>query len=525
MKGEIKTLDEYLSQNIGGKSERNHTKKSKSFVFEVPIYHDVWMDNALENFYRILKKIGNEDFNVSLTSDKLIFEFDNFEGFKNVLIQQIKHKYKNMIVMGEDKKTRGAKEIKKDFILLQEGKKEGGTVKLKEEVFDWNKLPKILDELKENKKGDKICIMCGGRYKKSYTLKQAIYPFVTKNKSLSGIRTIKSLPEYHKNLCLMCYLLGVLEWTDEGLLYHTLGNEKTFLFLPIFEDLIELNKFKEETLNAGILNISGRYGNLLKKPNYNEIEKTSGEYTTLLAFYEKFIVNVKESEILCNKWGVLHIPIKSKVKNVKFETINVDKGMLEVIGKLVEENYLIYDGFVKGTFFKKYNNKKFTTDWDFTHEIRENLSKSLLINDFRTFSKQLMPRKGGFVILSSDAYQILDELIYLWRLINMGIPKEKLDTIKSVGNIIAKISLGNSSLLYKLDKVRTIEEFWSVLREISRKMAGMEKDELREIKPTAIDELIVMVKEHEKIWKEIRDLLVIYSSMYLAIKKLKKEGD
>jgi hypothetical protein len=56
-------------------------------------------------------------------------------------------------------------------------------------------------------------------------------------------------------------------------------------------------------------------------------------------------------------------------------------------------------------------------------------------------------------------------------------------------------------------------------------MAGMEKDELREIKPTAIDELVVMVKEHEKIWKEIRDLLVIYSSMYLAIKKLKKGGD
>ena len=79
--------------------------------------------------------------------------------------------------------------------------------------------------------------------------------------------------------------------------------------------------------------------------------------------------------------------------------------------------------------------------------------------------------------------------------------------------------------MYKLDKVRTIDEFWSVLREISRKMAGMEKDELREIKPTAIDELVVMVKEHEKIWKEIRDLLVIYSSMYLAIKKLKKGGD
>ena len=513
------TLDRYINQSS------ESCKKSKSFVFEVPIYHDVWMDNALENFYRILKKIGNEDFNVSLSSDKITFEFDNFEKFKNALIQQIKHKYKNMIVMGEDKKTGITKEIKKDFILLQEGKKEGGTVKLKEEVFDWNKLPKILDEIKENKNGDKICIMCGGRYKKSYTLKQAIYPFVTKNKSLSGIRTIKSLQEYHKNLCLTCYLLGVLEWTDEGLIYHTSPKEnKTFLFLPIFENLIELNKFKEETLHAGILKVSERYRNLLKNPNSDDIEETFGEYTTLLAFYEKFILNVKESEVLCNNWGVLYIPL-GKVKNVKFETINVDKGILEVISELIENGYLIYNDMIKKIYFKKKTNKGFVTDWDITTEIKENLAKSLLIDDFRTFSKQLMPRKGGFVILSSDAYEILDELIYLWRLVNMGIPKEKLDTIKSVGNIIAKISLGNSSLLYKLDKVRTIDEFWSVLREVSRKMAGMEKDELREIKPTAIDELVVMVKEHEKIWKEIRDLLVIYSSMYLAIKKLKKGGD
>ena len=516
------TLDNFIDQsNVENKSY----KKSKSFIFEVPIYYDVWMDNALENFYRVLKKIDNEDFNVALSNDKLIFEFNDFEKFKNALVQQIKHKYRNMIVIGEDKKAKVPKEIKKDFILLQEGKKEYGAVKLKEDVFDWNKLPKILDELKESKKGNKICIMCGGRYKKNYTLKQAIYPFVTKNKSLSGIRTIKSLPEYHKNLCLMCYLLGVLEWTDEGLIYHTSSKEnKTFLFLPIFESLTKLNKFKEETLHAGILNISGRYGNLLKKPNSDDFEETFGEYTTLLAFYEKFIFNVKMSEVLCNNWGVLHIPL-GKVKNVKFETINVDKGILEVISKLIENGYLIYTNMIKGIYFKKKTNKGFVTDWNITTEIKENLAKSLLIDDFRTFSKQLMPRKGGFVILSSDAYQILDELIYLWRLVNMGIPKEKLDIIKSVGNIIAKISLANSSLLYKLDKVRTIDEFWSVLREISRKMAGMEKEELREIKPTAIDELVVMVKEHEKIWKEIRDLLVIYSSMYLAIKKLKKGGD
>jgi len=100
----------------------------------------------------------------------------------------------------------------------------------------------------------------------------------------------------------------------------------------------------------------------------------------------------------------------------------------------------------------------------------------------------------------------------------MGIPKENLDTIKSVGNIIAVASKNNLSLLYKLDKARNLSEFWSVLREISRKIVGFDKKELAMIKPTALDNLIQLVKTYEDQWKEIRDLLVVYSSMYYSIK-------
>jgi hypothetical protein len=392
--------------------------------------------------------------------------------------------------------------------------------------------------VKRNEKENKVCMMCGGRYKKGYTLKQAVYPFVTKNKSLSGVRTIKSLPEYNKNLCAMCYLVGVMEWTDEGLVYYTKKKKKkskssgkdnkqdgkTFLFLPIFDNLIELNKFKEETLRAGMLKISGRDGNLLRNPNSEDVEKTFGKYTTLLAFYEKFVLNVKESEVLCNSWGVLHIPL-GRVKNVKFETINVDKGILEVISELIENEYLIYNNMIKEVYFKKKTDEGFTPDWDITEEIRENLAESLLTDDFRMFSTQLMPRKKGVVVLSSDAYEVLDELIYLWRLVNMGIPKEKLSMIKSVGNIIAKVSFSNVSLLYKLDRARTIGEFWSVLREISRKLVGMESEDIKGMRLSALDEIIVMVKECEESWKEIRDLLVVYSSVYFALEKLRKEEE
>lgn len=100
----------------------------------------------------------------------------------------------------------------------------------------------------------------------------------------------------------------------------------------------------------------------------------------------------------------------------------------------------------------------------------------------------------------------------------MGIPKENLGTIKSVGNIIAIASKNNLSLLYKLDKARNISEFWSVLREISRKIIGFNEEERSKIKPKALDDLIQLVKTYEDHWKEIRDMLVVYSSMYYSIK-------
>ncbi len=98
----------------------------------------------------------------------------------------------------------------------------------------------------------------------------------------------------------------------------------------------------------------------------------------------------------------------------------------------------------------------------------------------------------------------------------MGIPKESLNSIKSVGNIIAKVSKNNLSILYKLDKTKKIEDFWSVLREVSRKLVGLDLEKAK-VRPTALDELIQLIKEDETQWKEIRDLLIVYASMYYAI--------
>ena len=257
------------------------------------------------------------------------------------------------------------------------------------------------------------------------------------------------------------------------------------------------------------------------------MKTTPGEYSTLLCFYEKFIENAIDDTI-ANEWVVLQIPFGA-VKNIKVDSINVEKGILGILRHIYENgencNYIYKEIFSKMRF---YSQNKNGVDWEITREIQERLSKFFLLDNFRAFTNCLLPRKGGYVSFIPETRQALEELLFVWRWRKMGVSKEKLDAIKSVGNIIAKISRNNASLLYKMDKVRTVEEFWSVLREIARKIPGMDEKDLKMVKPTALDELIQLVKsiveENKDGWKEVRDLLVVYSSMYYAIDKMSKGG-
>lgn len=111
----------------------------------------------------------------------------------------------------------------------------------------------------------------------------------------------------------------------------------------------------------------------------------------------------------------------------------------------------------------------------------------------------------------------------------MSVEKDKLDAVRNVGRIVAKISENNASPIYKLDKVRTINEFWSVLREISRKLPSLNEEKLKKIKPTALDEVIQLTKEiverNKDGWREVRDLIVVYASMYYSLDKLGKRSE
>ncbi len=297
--------------------------------------------------------------------------------------------------------------------------------------------------------------------------------------------------------------------------------------MPYFDNLKDLHEFKKLCIYAGILNNAERYSNIRVNLNSQDVENTPGEYSTQLCFYEKFVENATD-EIIASNWAVLHIPFGA-VKNVKIDFLNIDEGVLGVIRELKKSGRLerIYSDLVKKTYF--FSQNKNSVDWDTTKRIQENLSKYFLLDDFRSFTNALLPRKGGYVFFSSEIRQNLEELIFEWRWKKMGVEKEKLDAIKSVGNIVAKISENNASPIYKLDKVRTINEFWSVLREISRKLPGLDEEKLKKIKPTALDEVIQLTKEivekNKDGWREVRDLIVVYASMYYSLDKMRKRSE
>ncbi|RLC75078.1 MAG: hypothetical protein DRI61_15510, partial [Chloroflexi bacterium] len=413
----------------------------------------------------------------------------------------------------------------------------GGKVTFKEDLYKPEKTPEIVSKIFELKKGKTRCILCGRVFNKAVKkLQQANYPFVTKIASLSGVRSYRdgrvlSLKEYYDDLCPFCYLIGILEWTDEAIVYRTFPGNKSFLFLPYFASLRKLNDFKKSCIYSGILTATARYSNIRVNPNINDVENTPGEYSTLLCFYEKFIEN-SAGDIIANEWTVLQVPFGA-VKNIKVDSINVKKGIIGVIQEIYDKgencNYIYKEIISKIYFFSENKN---AIDWETTREIQEDLSKFFLFDNFRNFTNSLLPRKGSYVFFSSEVRQALEELIFVWRWRKMGIPREKLDAIKSVGNIIALISeKRNPALLYKLDKARNIDELWSVIREISKRLTTMEERDLVDsegkprIKPTSIDELVLLVKEVEgkkELWKEVRDLLVVYSSMYYTIEKMRK---
>jgi hypothetical protein len=490
----------------------------------LPFYNDVWLDNAVQNFYNLLSEYEEEYDEINVCLNKFLLTINsNKNDFKDVL-QDIMHDYKsNILIHEKDKKTGIIKEVKKDFIIIQEGKKVEGKVAFKEKIYAHpnEEAEKISNMISDD--GQKICLFCGDNFKKKYdNLKQAVYPFVTKIKSLNGIRTFKdgifySFKDYYDDICPKCYLIGILEWLDKGIIYRSIPGNNTFLFMPKAENFEELNIFKKNYYS--LLNNNNRYKNIkvnIKTNNPDDkTENTHGKFNTLLCFYEKFFQKTKTNSFV-KEWEIIDIPWGS-VKNVRLNYFNLSELIMDVIYhfSLNEDNGIYY--ILNQLYFFKSNTDGEPVDFDTTNKIKEQLSKSFLNDDFREFSKNFLPKKGGKLGFSKETWYNIKKIIYLWRLKSMGLSEENMKSVESAGNVMANVfdESNNLSILYRLDKSRSIKDFYGVLAEISKKLVNMEYE--KKFKPKSLKELIKIINNNEDKWDELRDLLVIYASVQYSI--------
>ena len=534
---------------------KSQGKSDVETKFNIQKFNDVWLDNGLATFSKILKKLSEDDEEgiiekVEINPFELSYGFRNEPEFAKLLSNIIKSKMKNMIVEVEDKDTGEIKEVKKDHILIQENKKIGGKVAFKEDIFDKNKTYDVILKIYENlKEGNKTCFFCGRKFKsKVKRLQQASYPFVTKIKSLSGIRSYTpkgiKLKEYVDDYCPQCYLIGILEWLDGSMVYRTIKEKKkiikSIIILPQMESLDELIKLKNSY--TGILNNTQRWSNIKIDVSKEKVENTPGRYTTLISFYENFIREIHPDKS-ANHWFIVEIPAGS-VKNPKYYEITFDETIMNLFYKLIiEEKRLFYREFVK-IFHAFYNDpKKGTRDFEREHILHEQLCQAITYNDFSTFCNAFLPRKGIHIGLPEGAYEILEKIIKIWRLENMN--EEEFEMVKSAGNSIASLIGDKISLFFKLEKAKNGSDLLKVLQETIRRLTidkdkfetnyekfkslnERDKQKVQYVNTYNLDKLIEKIVEAQndkRLLEDIKNIVLIYASLRKNTKNKKEEKD
>ena len=520
---------------------KSQKKLDTTIEFNIQKFNDVWLDNGLATFSKILKKLSEDDEEdiiekVDISFSTLSYSFGNKDEFASLFANAIKGKIDDMIVGIENKDTGEVKEVKKDHILIQENKKIGGKVAFKEDIFDRNKTDDVISTIYENlEEGNKTCFFCGRKFKsKIKSLQQASYPFVTKIKSLSGIRSHTKkgirLTEYMDDYCPQCYLIGILEWLDESMIYRTIPGEKAIIILPQMERLDELVELKNSY--TGILNNTKRWANIKIDVDKEDIEKTPGKYTTLVSFYENLIRYINPDKS-ANHWFIIEIPTGT-VKNPKYYEITFGETILNLFYELItKEHSLFYREFVK-IFYAFYDDpKKGIRDFDKEHILHEQLCQAVTYDDFPLFCNAFLPRKGVHIGIKKESYEILGKIIKIWRLEKMNIEnkEEYLKTLQMASYSIANLIGTRIGLFFKLEKAKNPSEFLSALQEITRRNIIDSESNIGKVYKTSIEKVAELIiqkyeeKDGKQFFYDTKNIILIYASLRKKTENKKEEKD
>jgi len=392
------------------------------WVIRIEQYHDWWFDNAVEFLGHLLERLG-----VDVVWDEGI----SFEPLNEDEVERLVEEIEQLIVFKlkyqtKEKKTDRIIEKNRAYLptmhrgkyvsflalkLNEKQKNSERSIGVRKEIID--DITDILSQ--ENTNGTKICDICGHDANELFQVSQTTYPVITGSlRSQCGVRKMES--EYH--CCALCAFLGSIEWLDDMPFACDHANLTHYLLFPKIEELEELHAFK-----------NGLRGVLTTKPYSNVIsifESAQGEkreiyakdeYSLLLSLLEQMWYKIEEIEeyesVLCNRWIRLKIKgmeAKYQTKYSYLEEIHIPQ--IERFKKIFEE-LLPYSDFISHSFaspLKEGASKEIIQR--LTKEDQYLMSKGIIMDDFKTFSKAFQIRQNCRLSTPKDA---LDYLIHTWR--------------------------------------------------------------------------------------------------------------
>jgi len=389
------------------------------WVIRIEQYHDWWFDNAVEFLGHLLERLG-----VDVVWDGGISFEPLDEDEVERLVEEIERLIEVKLKYPKESDETGVIEKKWRVYLPLTASNKRGDYKYKYLSGFLGKEPKLkkdiitllLSDQLNGQKKKKICEICS----KSTVLglidvTQGVYPVSNNNlESLNGVRSMKT----SFKSCLLCNFLGYIEWLDRGIPFtwymDKRGNSKTdyaYYLFPKIENIQDMHQFKKR-LRDDILN-EKKYSNVVPISNIKKERYLTDEYSLLLLLFEKMNENIKNLEkwddLVCDEWAKLLIK-KGELRYSYLEEIHIPQ--IERFKKIFEE-LLPYSDFVSHSFaspLKEGASKEIIQR--LTKEDQYLMSKGIIMDDFKTFSKAFQIRQNCRLSTPKDA---LDYLIYTWR--------------------------------------------------------------------------------------------------------------
>jgi hypothetical protein len=505
-----------------------------AFVMGWPLRNDPWLDSALEFFGELAEHIARQHPHVAEIEwepDQLVLTLYEPERFAELLHDEIRQRAQTTLFY----LSKGKKQVLKPFVgFNQQPPNQHPPLYQEEKRLAF--LKRVFQPAADTSRGATGCPLCGQEFKgEAHKLTLSVYPFVTKIKSLSGIRTRwtkGALKGFVTNspVCPSCYMLGALAWMDDALLYlcDLGGRDGTAVILlpaPPLGNLLRLRELK--AYRSGLKGGERRSNVRFIRKSGEEQEVRDGRFSLLLAFLERALQNIARTlpgedwdlfseakRRVSDGWLFITIP-QGRLKNVVSHDLVLDEPTLRLLVKLVERGILPYAHLISEIRLADDQGRPLREPVPELHEL---LAEALLTDDFGRFAGVFLPKPRYGLRFPFAIEGDLKTLVELWRW--SEVDPQELEVVKKAGRALAGIAAGRKqpALLYSLERVRSPSDLLEVLKEGVHRLIGLEAEEMRYISLDALEQLTELAHKtyDTRKFEDLKNTLIVFAGISYA---------